>query len=340
MSMNLFIDSNIFLSFYYLTNEDLDELEKLTALLKRKNLTLYLTEQVRDEFARNRERKIDEAMKKLRKHRFNLEFPHICTGYSEYETLRDGLLECDNAHKTLMDRLEGDIESEELAADKIIAEVFSFARCTNTTPALIDRARVRKEVGNPPGKAKRSLGDEINWEMLLEEVPDSEDLYLITEDADFMSRLNEQRLNPFLASEWEAKKKSVIHFYRRISGFFKSNYPDIKLSGDLEKDLCIRDLADSPNFAMTHVYVAKLKEYGTDFSRVQLNTIVNAVNSNSQVHWIIGDPDVKEFVVQLIEGRESEIDKIPLILLKHHLRHSNGDEAIADADSDDIELPF
>ena len=340
MPINLFIDSNIFLSFYYLTNEDLDELEKLTTLLKRKSLTLYLTEQVRDEFSRNRERKIDEAMKKLREHRFNLEFPQICKGYSEYEALRDGLVECDNAHKTLMDRLEGDIKSEQLAADSIIAEVFNFARCTNTTPSSIVRARVRKEVGNPPGKAKRSLGDEINWELLLEEVPDSEDLYLITEDADFKSRLNEQRLNPFLANEWEAKKQSVVHFYRRISGFFKSNYPDIKLSGDLEKDLCIRDLADSPNFAMTHVYVAKLKEYGTDFSRVQLNAIVNAVNSNSQVHWIVGDHDVKEFVVQLIEGRESEIDEFPLTLLKHHLSHSNGNDAITDTESDEDDLPF
>ena len=41
--MNLFIDTNIFLSFYHLSSDDLEELRKLAALLEQKKATLYLT---------------------------------------------------------------------------------------------------------------------------------------------------------------------------------------------------------------------------------------------------------------------------------------------------------
>ena len=50
MALNLFIDSNIFLSFYHMTSEDLGELKKITTLLKRQDLCLYLPEQVKQEF--------------------------------------------------------------------------------------------------------------------------------------------------------------------------------------------------------------------------------------------------------------------------------------------------
>lgn len=44
--MNLFIDSNVFLSFYHLTSEDLTELNKLVDLLEEKEIRMYLPEQV------------------------------------------------------------------------------------------------------------------------------------------------------------------------------------------------------------------------------------------------------------------------------------------------------
>ena len=42
--MYLFIDTNIFLSFYHFTKEDLEELKKLGVLLKQKKVILYLPE--------------------------------------------------------------------------------------------------------------------------------------------------------------------------------------------------------------------------------------------------------------------------------------------------------
>jgi hypothetical protein len=50
--MNLFLDSNIYLSFYRLSDDDLEELQKLTVAVRSKDTTLYVTDQVRDEFNR------------------------------------------------------------------------------------------------------------------------------------------------------------------------------------------------------------------------------------------------------------------------------------------------
>ncbi len=63
--MNIFIDTNIFLSFYNLTSDELEELKKLVVLLRKKKVVLLLPEQVIHEFRRNRAKKISEAISKL-----------------------------------------------------------------------------------------------------------------------------------------------------------------------------------------------------------------------------------------------------------------------------------
>ena len=47
--MQLFIDANIFLSFYDFTSDDLKELDKLALLIQNKKVTLQLPQQVIDE---------------------------------------------------------------------------------------------------------------------------------------------------------------------------------------------------------------------------------------------------------------------------------------------------
>ena len=340
MSLNLFIDTNIFLSFYHLTSDDLNELNKLTALLQRNELLLYLPDQVSSEFDRNRERRISDALKELGKHRFSFPFPQMCSEYEEYNHFRDKLRECNRAHRLLVDRFRDEIATQQLAADRRIREVFDSARTVDTTSESIKLARIRSEVGNPPGKVN-SIGDSVNWELLLANVPDAQDLYLISDDRDFKSRLKDDRINPFLAEEWMRKKNSEIHFYTRLSGFFKEKYPEIHLSGDLEKDLCIRDFANSPNFATTHEAVAKLRAFGNEFSSAQLNAIVNGVLSNSQVYWIIGDSDVRDFVSDLIRGRADEINESSLEIIRGYLDESDPREGKkSEVTYSDDDLPF
>lgn len=82
--MNLFIDTNVFLSFFHLSNDDLEEIHKLAVLIDKGDVTLWLTEQVKNEFKRNRESKISDAVKKLKEQKSKPQFPQICKDYEEY----------------------------------------------------------------------------------------------------------------------------------------------------------------------------------------------------------------------------------------------------------------
>jgi predicted nucleic acid-binding protein len=84
----LFIDTNILLLFYHLSSDDLEELRKLLALIDSNQIVLVLTEQVRDEFFRNRGGKIADAMKELQKPRYAPAFPAFAKDYPEYAELR------------------------------------------------------------------------------------------------------------------------------------------------------------------------------------------------------------------------------------------------------------
>src|SRR3982751_4379769 len=86
--MNLFIDTNVFLSFFHLSSDDLEELRKLAALLRAQQAKLWLPEQVNDEFFRNRDTKIADALKRLREAKLNLSYPKMCKDYPEYDILR------------------------------------------------------------------------------------------------------------------------------------------------------------------------------------------------------------------------------------------------------------
>ena len=344
MALNLFIDTNIFLSFYHMTNEDLDELRKLTKLIKKKEIILFLTEQVKQESQRNRESKIADAMNHLRDQKFSFQFPNMCKGYPEYEKLRDGLKECSRYHMSLINCLEKDILREKLEADKIIEAVFGEACYIKTTKSILKHARIRKQLRNPPGKPD-SMGDAINWEALLAKVPNGENIYVVSGDRDFQAPFKskndskEDRIHPYLSSEWKSKKDSEIHFYTKLSGFFGDLYSDIQLSEDLDKEFDIRSLSNSPNFSSTHTAIEKLKRYGSNFSKAQIHGIIHAVLFNSQVHWIIEDWDVREFIDQLVQDKENEIDSEMLKDIRELLGSESSHRKAEDVCEED-DLPF
>jgi len=60
-------------------------------------------------------------------------------------------------------------------------------------------------------------------------------------------------------------------FYRRLSQFFKEHYPEIKLASELEKELAIRSLINSGNFASTHSAIDKLKKYAEFYKSILNN---------------------------------------------------------------------
>jgi hypothetical protein len=332
--IHLFIDTNIFLFFYHFTSDDLEELRKLAVLLEEKKVVLYLTDQVIAEFRRNREGKIADALKGLKEQRFNLQFPQVCKDYPEYAELRKLQDQYENCHAKLLEMLSQDVANKTLKADETISGLFAKATRIETTPELVERAKLRVNIGNPPGK-EGSLGDAISWEALLKQVPAGTELHFITDDRDYVSALDENRFKDFLLQEWTGSGHCGVNFYRRLSSFFRDHFPQIKLASELEKELAIRALAVSLHFSQTHKAVARLAKY-TEFTGEQMNDIVRAAVSNNQVSLIVEDEDVHQFLSGVISGNEEVIDAANLTKLQRLLSKNQIAEQYHEGD----DVPF
>ncbi|WP_336127892.1 PIN domain-containing protein [Mesoflavibacter sp. CH_XMU1422-2] len=306
MAIHLFIDTNVYLKFYHFSNDDLEELNKLMVLMDNDQLELHLPQQIVDEFNRNRDTKLADALKTFNQSKLNTQFPQFCKGYKEYETLKKLIKDYDREKQSLLKNLMLKIETHTLRADKLIEMLFQKANYVSTTPELVDKSRLRYDIGNPPGKNK-SYGDAINWECLLENVEDNNDLFFIADDKDYFSELDNSNFNTFLAREWNRKKYSEIKFYKTLSDFFKDVFPEIKLATELEKDILISKLIESGNFYSSRQLLQKLSKFES-FSTEQANQYVSASLDNSQIYWISEDEDINEYLHEFVEKNKDKIN--------------------------------
>jgi hypothetical protein len=269
--------------------------------------------QVIDEFRRNRDGKIADALRQFTAQKLDTPFPQLAKDYPEYQELRDLRSGFQNKHAELVEHLTSDAAGQRFKADSTIGELLDAATRIALTDDLLNAARHRSQVGNPPGK-KGSLGDAINWEALLANGAD-EDLYFASEDKDYASALDDRVLDSFLAAEWLSKKGSRVFLYKRLSQFFAAKFPDIKLAAELEKELLIRELGESENFRQTHKVIRDLRQL-SDFTPTQVNDIVTAAVNNDQVFRIIADEDVRAFLERVISGHENDVNPKALEELK------------------------
>lgn len=292
--MHVFIDTNIFLNFYHFTSDDLDALKSVFVSHDQGAITVHLTDQVRDEFWRNRESKIQDALKRFKGFNLSAQFPYFMKVYEEYSALQKLSKSFKSKYADISKKAENDIKSKNLRADHLIGGIFDNSTILETTKEIYDEAKMRMDIGNPPGK-NGSIGDAINWLLLLKRVPDGEDLFVISEDSDFYSLIDEKEINPFLVNEWTSVKHSEIKGYRNLKDFLKDHYDGIHLSFDPEKKALIDALETSPNFASTHTLVAKLNDYKY-FSLEEAKAILDAIDVNSQFGWIVKDKDILRFL--------------------------------------------
>jgi len=308
MSQLLFLDTNVFLSFFHFSSDDLEALRQLTVLVKGQKVKLLLPDQVIHEFRRNRDGKVAEALRQFENAKLPTQFPRLCQDFPEYGQLRSHLDDYEKARRSLMEKVQAGAQSREFGADKTTEELFNVATVLEITAEILHRADVRYRRGNPPGKQdkRESLGDAINWEALLS-ADITGDLYMVAEDTDWASPIQSIPFNSYLQSEWREGKRGEVHFYQRLSSFLGEHFPDIKLSSELEKDLVIDELASSRTFVETHRAIAALKA-AADFTAPQLNAIVSAYVNNDQVFRIINDADVRDFLVEVLSERAGEVD--------------------------------
>jgi len=226
--LNLFIDTNVFLNFYSFTNEHLNKLEKLVNLIKDKKVKLFLTGQVVDEFNRKRENKLKETLEYIDSLTPNVNIPITHHGIEKLKEIQEHIEKLKSLSDELYKNFKKQIKDRSLPADKLINEIFSINDILNVDEYIFNKAKIRFEKGNPPGK--EPYGDAINWEILISKVNDGEDLFFISGDNHFSSILDENEFSPFLKNEWITKRRSNIFYYRLISQFIKDKFPEVNIT--------------------------------------------------------------------------------------------------------------
>jgi hypothetical protein len=303
--MHVFIDTNILLNFLHFSKDELDALNNVFASHEHGAATVHLTQQVCDEFKRNRENKIKDALKRFREVKFSAQLPSFMKGYPEYEGIKKLTSELQGLVKAISEKVDIDITAKRLLADGLISGIFSKSQAIETTPAVFSAASMRLAIGNPPGKPG-SIGDAINWIILLSAVPDGEDLHLISEDGDFFSALNEKAAHPFLEEEWKSRKHSQLVVYRTLSDFMTIHFDGVAFSFDKTKDSLIDGLITSASFTGTHSLIAQLEVFPY-FSMREVERILAAAVSNNQFGWIVTDNDVSDFLNRIAVPRLASI---------------------------------
>jgi hypothetical protein len=278
-SINLFIDTNILLDFYRYSNDDLEKLNQLEDLIvKAEDINLIVTSQQVDEFYRNRDKVIADASKELKP---AASLPELFSGHADFKDIKD---RADGLRKDIerikRDTLDG-AKVGTLRADQIINRLLASAIMVDDDTYA--KARRRSAVGNPPGKPG-SIGDAINWEMLLKHAPDGEDIHIISRDGDYASALDGAQLDSHLQRDWQNAhlKGGVVNLHVTLNGFFKICFPGIKLMGEYVKDALVRRLQQSPSFNDSRAIIEKMLHAGT-FSEKQAEAIMLASLNNDQV---------------------------------------------------------
>lgn len=321
--MDVFIDTNILIALYRLSSEDLEGFKKIYVLLENKKINILLTEQVKNEFFRIRDDVISEAIKKFKEQSLQLNVPAIFRADEEFESLRSLKDSYNRQHQKLLRKIEAENQDNSFQADEVVHYIIEKGNCFSITGDIFTKAKKRHALGNPPGK-KNTLGDQVNWELLLENAP-AEDLHLISADGDYFQGTTNE-IKRFLKKEWADNKKTQIFGYRTLSDFFSMHDPNIKLASELNQELLISKLVNSTSFTETHQSIYKLKAIES-FTPPQIELITDAFLQNNQLNWIATDPDVSEFISMLISQYSDQIDGEKLNVLTDLISKNDEDHS-------------
>jgi predicted nucleic acid-binding protein len=189
----IFIDTNQYLDLYALTAKKKKTLELLTAQQEY----IFVTSQVVEEVQRNKVRimatQVGELLETLPT--WTKVAPLVNLSKEELKGLKLTKKAVVTAAALTLERISKSEDELSITLDKL----FSKAHCH--TPDELQRARDRKERGNPPGKGNK-IGDELSWEQLLSHYKGESKLWIITKDLDFCTKIGSQSiLNAFLHQE-------------------------------------------------------------------------------------------------------------------------------------------
>lgn len=211
MMRRIYIDANIYLRFYLL---DQPLFQKVLPVVTGIEEDIFSTRQIADEVRRN---KINAFLA----HAGNFfaqipkspNLPAFDTGADiqksktwrkKVSTLKTDIEACSTEYKASIKAMAHSIADSTDPVSIQLEKIFSNSG--KPTEAQLTRARLRKELGNPPGKRSDPLGDQISWEQFLDQCKKDQSVWIITRDGDFFDVLiDELRLKPTLEADLRKK---------------------------------------------------------------------------------------------------------------------------------------
>lgn len=185
MPTRLYLDTNIWLDFYRSAPEPMSVFDELRV----NEVPLVTTEQTFREIFRNRAAILTEVIESVRKHaKVHPYTTALIRHMPEFEALEEQRKGLKQRAAELVRRLE-EIRAE-ISRDPVFAHlkgamVERSHLYLPTTDELVDKARRRKQLGEPPTSPdKWTIGDELIWETLLLGCPD--DLIIVSRDHSFV----------------------------------------------------------------------------------------------------------------------------------------------------------
>lgn len=337
--LKVFIDTNIFLGFYSLNQKGLDELKKIITLVDDRKIEIILSENVKDEFYKNRLSKIKTTIQDL-KDQTTFRIPAILKNYEKSADFEKMIQKTNALKKELLELLKKDILDVRLGADSVVAEIFEKSSIKKIEKGILEKASMRVHRNLPPKKNREiSIGDAVNWETLLKHVED--DIHIISDDGDFRESLEKKDdcVNYFLSHEWLERKDKKLFLYKGVTDFFNQKFETYKFEIYEEKKTLIHNLIHSGGFTRTHYCIAQLGKYRpSDFTVREVDEIMEAYLENPQISWILGDHDVKSFFYRITKDKKERINQYSYLRLQELIDPEDKENSSSDVSND--EIPF
>lgn len=253
--MNLFIDTNIYLSYFETSKETIKSLDELEKLLAKKKVRILLPEQVRNEFSIRKNTKVREMRKILKEKEREISFslPPIARGWKESEKLVENIRSIKKSFKSFYKKYEKTVIGEDSQVDKKIEKIFKKAINVPNSEKIFKKAFYRVLSGRPPGKNKE-YKDAIIWEAILGKKPKGK-LIIISNDDDWYADEASNAINNFLIKEWSKINKEAIEGYRSLGQFIGKITKSKKITKKIikEEESVSRRLADIENLSTLNI---------------------------------------------------------------------------------------
>lgn len=221
----IFIDTNIFLGLYESNNNHFSIFEKDISQLRPH---LIVTEQVYDEFLRNRDINLQRLIKKCDANQCTINSSSIVRNlkeFSDLEKIKDQFYETNKLLIKTLNEIKDNTEKD--LVFKSFMELYNHSDVTRykKNEEIIKKAHNRKLLGNPPmGSKQNTIGDEVIWETILANIKDN--LVIITLDGAYKDHIT------FLKKEFNLKTKKELSIYENISNALKiiGKEPSVELN--------------------------------------------------------------------------------------------------------------